>query len=193
MEERYVLPEVYFSREAAISYDRSKRMRQIQSEMTLRALELIGIKKGQVLDVGCGTGFSMQVLKDAGLEAVGVDISEPMLEIAEKKGFKVVLADFKELPFKKGEFDAIVSISALQWVHGKSYEEVVDYYERTAAEFRRVLKEKGKAVVQFYPKTEEEFRLAVRSFRRVGFKVTIATDYPEIPRKSKRYIILEAK
>ena len=42
-------------------------------------------KKGTVLDLGCGTGeFMWRFLKD-GFSVVGVDLSEKMLEIAEKK------------------------------------------------------------------------------------------------------------
>ncbi|MEM0372609.1 MAG: class I SAM-dependent methyltransferase [archaeon] len=191
MEEDYVLPELYFSKAAALAYEKNKRMQKVQKEMAERAIELLGMKKGRVLDVGCGTGFSMKALQDAGFNAAGIDISEAMLEIARSKGFNVMRADFRSLPFENESFDAIISISALQWVHGKSYEEVVDYYRDIASEFHRVLAKKGRAVVQFYPKTEQEFSLCVRSFVKAGFSVTIAEDYPDIPKKRKRYIILQ--
>ena len=42
-------------------------------------------KKGTVLDLGCGTGeFIWRFLKD-GFSVIGVDLSEKMLEISEKK------------------------------------------------------------------------------------------------------------
>ena len=191
MFEEDVLPEVYFTKVAAANYDKNKRMKKIQTEMTKRALEFLELDKGKVLDVGCGTGFSMQVIKDQGLEVIGIDISQPMLEIAKKKGFKVKKADFQKIPFKDNEFDAIISISALQWVHGKSYEEILDYYAQTAKEFKRVLKRKGKAVFQFYPKTKKEFDLVIKIFKKF-FKITIAEDFPDNPKKRKRYIILQS-
>ena len=41
--------------------------------------------KGTVLDLGCGTGeFILRFLED-GFSVVGVDLSEKMLEVAEKK------------------------------------------------------------------------------------------------------------
>lgn len=190
MEEDYVLPELYFSKATALAYEKNKRMQKIQKEMTERAVELLGITHGRVLDVGCGTGFSLKALKDAGFDVTGIDISDAMLDIARSKGFNVKLADFRSLPFKANHFDAVVSVSALQWVHGKSYKDVVEYYRDIASEFKRVLKKNGRAVVQFYPKTEGEFSLCVNAFVRAGFTVTIAEDYPDVPKKRKRYIIL---
>ena len=41
--------------------------------------------KGEVLDLGCGTGEFIYRLLDDGFSVTGVDISEGMLEMAEKK------------------------------------------------------------------------------------------------------------
>jgi 18S rRNA (guanine1575-N7)-methyltransferase len=193
MEEFYVIPETYFSKEAARNYDKSPRMKKVQHELTERAVELLELDNGKVLDVGCGTGFSMQVLVDHGLECIGIDISQPMLDIAKSKGFKVRKADFTKLPFKDRTFDAIISISSLQWVYGKSYDDVVDKYSSIAKEFYRVLKSGGKAVVQFYPKTEKEFDIVVKKFKSAKFSVTIAIDYPDIKKRTKKFIILEKR
>ena len=193
MEEFYVNPETYFSKEAAKNYDRSPRMKKVQRELTERTVELLGIDKGTVLDAGCGTGFSLQVLEEHGFECIGIDISQPMLDIARRKGFRVRRADFTKLPFKDRTFDAIVSISSLQWVYGKSYDDVIGKYSRVAKEFHRVLKKNGKAVVQFYPKTEKEFDIVVKEFKSAKFKVTIAIDYPETKKRTKKFIILEKR
>ena len=193
MEELFVIPETYFSKEAARNYDRSPRMRKVQRELTERAVELLAIDSGKVLDAGCGTGFSMEVLAESGLDAVGIDISQPMIDIAKRKGFRVRKADFTKLPFKERAFDAIVSISSLQWIYGKSYDDVLDKYSRVAKEFHRVLKNGGKAVVQFYPKTEKEFNIVVKKFKSAGFTVTIAIDYPDIRKRTKKFMILEKR
>ena len=192
LEQESVLPEICFTKVAAANYEKNKRMKFIQKKMTQRALELLNLEKGIILDVGCGTGFSMQEIQDSGFKVKGIDISQPMLDIAKKKGLMVKKADFRKIPYKDNGFDAIISISALQWVHGKSYNEIVDYYSDTASEFKRVLKKKGKAVIQFYPKTKEEFNLMIKIFRKF-FKIIIAEDFPDIPKKRKRYIILQSK
>ncbi len=191
MEDLYVIPETYFSREAAEHYDHSPRMRKVQRELTERAIELLDLKKGKILDAGCGTGFSLQILKERGFDAIGIDISQPMLDIAKKKGFNVRKADFADLPFKAGYFDGLLSISSLQWVYGKSYEDVLGKYSKIAKEFHRVLKANGRAVIQFYPKTEKELDLAAKEFKMAGFKVTIAVDYPHIKKRTKKFLILD--
>jgi 18S rRNA (guanine1575-N7)-methyltransferase len=191
MEDLYVIPETYFSKEAAEHYDRSPRMRKIQKELAERAIELLCLKKGKVLDVGCGTGLSLSVLIERGFDAVGIDISQAMLDVAKRKKLNVRKADFTSIPFKDRTFDGLISISALQWVYGKSYADVVGKYLKIAEEFYRVLKDKSRAVVQFYPKTDKELELVAKQFKKAGFIVTIAVDYPHIRKRTKKFIILD--
>jgi 18S rRNA (guanine1575-N7)-methyltransferase len=57
-------------------------MIEIQTTMTERALELLAIpedKSGLILDIGCGTGISGEVLEENGHMWIGVDISSAML------------------------------------------------------------------------------------------------------------------
>ncbi|MFX1298170.1 MAG: class I SAM-dependent methyltransferase, partial [Promethearchaeota archaeon] len=85
--EDHVLPEIYYTKERAKQYEQNSRMQRIQREMTQRALEILDVKPPALfLDVGCGTGISMQVAKEEGFEIIGVDIAEPMLTIAQQKG-----------------------------------------------------------------------------------------------------------
>jgi O-antigen chain-terminating methyltransferase len=54
-------------------------------------------KKGdKVLDVGCGEGDFLELLKDAGVEAVGLERSEPMLSKLRKKSLNIVQGDARE-------------------------------------------------------------------------------------------------
>ncbi|EKF25874.1 methyltransferase domain protein [Mycolicibacterium hassiacum DSM 44199] len=78
---------------------------------------------GQVLDVGCGPGnVTAAMARDVGAEglALGVDISEPMLERAvaahagPTTGF--LRADAQRLPFRDETFDAVTSLAVLQLV-----------------------------------------------------------------------------
>ncbi len=45
-------------------------------------LQEAGITNGTVVDLGCGGGLWLKALQDAGYHSVGIDVSEPMLEIA---------------------------------------------------------------------------------------------------------------
>ena len=49
--------------------------------MTERALELLNIDNtiDLVLDIGCGSGLSGEILQEHGLNWIGLDISESML------------------------------------------------------------------------------------------------------------------
>lgn len=51
-------------------------------EQLLAWLEKHGVKVGKSLDLGCGTGVLCEVLKDAGIDAAGMDLSEGMIAIA---------------------------------------------------------------------------------------------------------------
>lgn len=85
-------PEVYYNASEAHKYTVSTRVRKIQRDMTLRALELLNLPKDDaatglncsalLLDIGCGSGLSGDVLMEQGHAWMGVDISADMLRIA---------------------------------------------------------------------------------------------------------------
>lgn len=67
---------------------------------------------GRVLDAGCGTGGTTAWLRRYG-EVVGVDIHQPALVEARKRGLAVVCAAIDALPFAAGTFDMIVTLDVL--------------------------------------------------------------------------------
>jgi 18S rRNA (guanine1575-N7)-methyltransferase len=63
-------------------------MINVQREITLRAIELLLLPSDQtalVLDVGCGSGLSGQVLEERGHVWVGCDVSRDMLQVAHER------------------------------------------------------------------------------------------------------------
>ena len=70
---------------------------------------LLGRGQGRCLDVGCGTGLATEAVSELGWSAVGVDLSEDMLETARGRGLEVVHGSATELPFDDATFDAAVS------------------------------------------------------------------------------------
>jgi ubiquinone/menaquinone biosynthesis C-methylase UbiE len=95
-----------------------------------------------ILDAGCGTGVFTADILSAGSHVVGLDLSLPMLRLAESKfteyPFHAVLGNMTFLPFKDCSFDKVVSITALEFVPDA---------ERTVHELFRVAKNGGIIVV----------------------------------------------
>nr|MDO8117571.1 class I SAM-dependent methyltransferase [Candidatus Sigynarchaeota archaeon] len=117
-----------FSGDGAKEYTTARWMARIQKTTTRRALELMndGRIGGPVdrtttrgwlcLDLGCGNGYSTDVLHEAGFTGtVGLDVSEEMLLARDATG-PVVLGDIQHLPFRPSSFNCILSISALNFI-----------------------------------------------------------------------------
>ena len=63
----------------------STRVQQIQADMTYRALELLNLPPDEpafLLDIGCGSGLSGEILDEEGYNWVGVDIAPSMLGVS---------------------------------------------------------------------------------------------------------------
>lgn len=103
-----------------------------------------GIGPGKkVLDVGCGIGLTAsRIAKEHGCGVTGVDISPKMVEWARKNAreegaegmTEFLVADAQELPFRDGEFDAVICESVLAFVPDD---------RKAVGEFARVLKKGG--------------------------------------------------
>jgi cyclopropane fatty-acyl-phospholipid synthase-like methyltransferase len=74
------------------------------------------VKKGRLLDLGCGAGEPFAgFFVDRGWTVIGVDFSERMLELASKyvPEMQTIHADMREVEFEPGQFEAITSIYSL--------------------------------------------------------------------------------
>ena len=68
-----------------------------------------------VLDVGCGRGFILKFLRDAGFEPFGVELSESAAWHARHRlGLDIHVGDFDSAPYKKGQFHAVVFWHSLE-------------------------------------------------------------------------------
>ncbi len=82
-------------------------------------MDLLDPQKGQrILDIGCGTGKSLEPLLEKGLSLTGIDPSPYMLDVAAKKfKDKVDLhkAHAEDLPFDDNAFDSAVIFTSLEF------------------------------------------------------------------------------
>jgi len=84
-------------------------------------LEIFGQRfgKGDVLDIGCGSGWTSLWLVRAGHTVVGVDISERMIEIARERSIaentpaEFIVADMEDFDLGRHDFDAALFFDCL--------------------------------------------------------------------------------
>lgn len=158
--------------EGAIIYEKRRGLKRIKVKTTLIALDLLNLPKGSyILDVGCGTGWSTEVIQSRGYRVMGIDVSREMVEITRQKGYDVIVSDMRNIKLEDEVFDGVISISALNFVAEgcKSKKEIAENYIKSAKEIYRVLKLGGKAVIEYYPETESEEDISVKAFVSSGF------------------------
>lgn len=74
------------------------------------------LSKLKILDIGCGTGITMNYLAPYG-EVTGLDISEDALEFCRQRGLNnVTLGSADELPFEDNSFDLVFALDVLEHV-----------------------------------------------------------------------------
>ena len=113
----------------------------------LKMLDDAPLKKGKILDIGCGPGIYTKDLLLRGWEVWGMDLSPKMLQLAERS-----LADVREphrahfstgqaenLSFDSSFFDAVLCIGVLPYVES---------LEKALSEISRVLKPEGSVLFQ---------------------------------------------
>jgi malonyl-CoA O-methyltransferase len=134
---------------AAASYDEAA---VVQRRVCDRLAATLAAGDGRILDVGCGTGYALDLLRarcpDAGL--VALDIAPAMLARVTRPCARVA-GDAEHLPFADGAFARYWSSLTLQWCD----------LGRALAEARRVLVPGGDlSVATLGPATFHELRHA---------------------------------
>lgn len=191
-------PEIFYDEDESRKYTQSSRVQHIQAEMTLRALELLNLPPSQlILDVGCGSGLSGEILTEEGHYWVGMDISGSMLGNALDREVEgdLFLADMGQgVPFRAGVYDAVISISAIQWLCNADKTEN-DPKRRLAAFFSTLfasLKRGGKVVCQFYPSSDKQTDQILGAAKVAGFGGGMVVDNADSKKNKKCYLVLAA-
>lgn len=76
-------------------------------------------KKGVVLDLGCGDGLFLKMLKNKNIEGIGLEVSEVAIAKAKTKGLDVRKFNFAEnkLPFTDNSFETVVLLDVLEHLY----------------------------------------------------------------------------
>lgn len=74
------------------------------------------IKKGPVLDIGCGDGLLLSKLKEKNITCEGLDVSEKAIELCRQKNLNcnVIDLDVDELGFANDHFEYVVMLDVLE-------------------------------------------------------------------------------
>lgn len=136
-------PEKFYSRGAEkFAEDQAlEKMPQEYFDLLDNFVELVNGEK--VLDAGCGPGRDTEYFIENGLEAVGIDLAEKMIEYARKnKKGEFHLMDIQDLIFEDEEFDGVWCNQVIQFFSPGEMENAI-------SELKRVLNPGGKLYISF--------------------------------------------
>ncbi|XP_015269034.1 PREDICTED: probable 18S rRNA (guanine-N(7))-methyltransferase [Gekko japonicus] len=191
-------PELFYDESEARKYTHNSRMIGIQSQMSERAVELLGLPEGRpcfLLDVGCGSGLSGDYISEEGHCWVGMDISPAMLDVAIEREVEgdLMLADMGQgIPFRPGTFDGCISISAVQWLCNadkKTHSPPKRLY-RFFSTLYTALARGARAVLQLYPENAQQLELITTQAMKAGFAGGVVVDYPNSAKAKKFFLCL---
>ncbi len=99
----------------------ARRVKRAQAKTLARILGPIELPKdSKIIDVGCGSGFTLSVFRNLGyLNSIGINISPHGLELCSqlfdfKKGKDVLLMDATNIEFPDNSFDLVFSDGLLE-------------------------------------------------------------------------------
>lgn len=140
---------------------RGERMARGHRPATEQAISLLAIEPShRVLDLGCGIGWAVRLMAARCVdgEAVGIDISDKMIERARDAednppNVRFDVATAERLSFADGEFDRVLSVESLYY-----YDDMAKAVRETA----RVMRPGGRfaVVVDYYGENVESHRWA---------------------------------
>jgi SAM-dependent methyltransferase len=109
-------------------YDRGTSNADVAAYLVWRAFDV-----DRVLDVGCATGFVVEALRELGMDASGVDVSQYAVDHAAlgAQGHLQYGDLLTRLPFRRGEFELVTALETLEHLPPRSI-------PRALRELRRV-------------------------------------------------------
>jgi SAM-dependent methyltransferase len=133
-------PELY----EAVQRSKSRYETEVKFLMDVFQKQGEGVRK--VLDIGCGTGLHLDYLRKEGIEGVGVDLNQHMVQYAREHYFGIdfKVADMRQLEYKD-DFDALFSLcTTFSW--NRTNEEVVSALQS----FHRSVRTGGLVVIETF-------------------------------------------
>ena len=114
---------VFLNQHVADEYDKfyltdsGKKIDEIEKKIVSSHLK--GVDKGDMLELGCGTGHWTDFFTKKGFKVLAIDESEAMIRIANSKNIEnasFLKADACSLPFSDNSFSVIAAITMFEFV-----------------------------------------------------------------------------
>jgi len=109
------------------------RERALMGMMCLKAAD-----RGKLLDLGCGNGLFLVLMRDAGWDVMGIEPDPEAAKVAQRELGSSVMLDLEQAAFPDESFDAVTLSHVIEHVHDPV---------ALLAECRRVLKRGGSMVI----------------------------------------------
>jgi len=108
----------YYEPEEQVQAGKATRIGIYQKRLADRLQRALGRSSGKrVLDIGCGQGVFLEMMRDRGFEVCGVELGEESSRIArEERGLSVVTGDLSDLDVEKESFDAVLMSHLIEHV-----------------------------------------------------------------------------
>lgn len=87
------------------------------SEIDLEVFHLPAMNDGKLLEIGCGSGEKLQMMKSLGWDVQGIDFDPEAVKNAKLKGLDVKVGALTDFNFESKKFDAIVMSHVIEHVH----------------------------------------------------------------------------
>jgi SAM-dependent methyltransferase len=88
--------------------DRAQIHQRLQIYLPILAALTLPSAPAQILDVGCGRGEWLALLRDHGYDALGIDLNQPMLDACQEQDLSVIKADI--LAYLSAQPDASLAV-----------------------------------------------------------------------------------
>ncbi len=101
-----------------------------------------------LLDIACGAGRHLEALRELGVTACGIDLSETLINEALKKNLNATLADMRNVPFTDETFSHLISMFTSFGYFDTDREHI-----SLLSEWRRVIKPQGSIFIDYLNKS----------------------------------------
>ncbi|MGV8803654.1 MAG: class I SAM-dependent methyltransferase [Polaromonas sp.] len=79
--------------------------------------QLATLPRGRLIDVGCGNGDTLQLARQLGWQALGIELDGAAVQAARTRGLEVVQGGYEALAAYEGQADCVMCSHVLEHVH----------------------------------------------------------------------------